>query len=311
MPDHNNSLVGSNAFLGNMLDNLNDAVYVLDTDMRVVFWNRAAQNITGFHPNDIVGTPCDNKVQHCDSDGKVLCNEHCPMRAAMREDRTIESTVYLCHRDGHRLPVAVRISPVHDEHNRVVGALHVFSDQMARTAAIRRLEELEHMALNDPLTSVRNRRFMQEQIELRIAEFNRTGESLGCIFLDIDHFKSINDRFGHDSGDAALQIIARTLRNVARPFDAVGRWGGEEFLVLTSGDSPQTLADTASRFCTLISQSRFEPRGQRVPLSASVGATLANPTDTPDTLAQRFDHLMYQSKQLGRNRVTHDLAQAA
>jgi diguanylate cyclase (GGDEF)-like protein/PAS domain S-box-containing protein len=293
-----------------LLDQINDAVYMLDRDMRVVFWNRAAANITGCQAQDILGARCDDVLTHCQPDGKVLCQCGCPMRKAMEEGARTETVVYLQHRDGTRLPVSVRIWPAHDKNGQLIGAVQIFSDDVSRAMVVRRLDQLEQIADNDKLTGIRNRRFMEEQISLRLYEAQRSGARTGCIFIDIDHFKAINDQFGHDLGDTALRIVARTLSACSKATDVVGRWGGEEFVIILSDTSPREVASLANLQCAMIQRCRLEHEGRIVPLSASVGATLALPTDTPRSLVQRADHLMYQSKQLGRNRATCDLIAA-
>lgn len=295
-----------NGVVGQVCENVNDGVYVLDRDMRVVLWNRAARNITGYEAGEIIGSRCDASLEHCLADGRVLCRDACPMRRAMETAQTIEATVWLCHRDGHRMPVAVRIFPFSGSDGEVAGVVQVFSDELARSAVMRRLEELERLSTRDLLTGLRNRAFMQEQIGLRLAEMKRTGEHTACIFLDIDHFKSINDGFGHDAGDAVLRTVARTLACAAGPLDAVGRWGGEEFLMLLSGVHGAELVQRAESIRALIMKSRNEWAGKALTVTASIGATVSRPDDTAESLVRRADELAYRSKREGRNRVSAD-----
>jgi diguanylate cyclase (GGDEF)-like protein len=124
------------------------------------------------------------------------------------------------------------------------------------------------------------------------------------MFLDIDHFKRCNDTHGHQAGDAVLATVARTLFASVRPFDTVGRWGGEEFLGVFPRISRETLHEIADRLHNLVAATRAEFEGTVISVTVSIGATLANEGDDIETLIARADALMYRSKEQGRNRVT-------
>lgn len=294
-----------------LLNQLNDAVYMLDRDMNVTFWNRAAERITGYPASRMIGRPCHQTLEHCDPHGTVLCHSQCPMLRAMEHGQDIEAVVYFGHAEGQRVPIAVRICPARNDHGDVIGALQVFSDDAARMMAVQRIGELERLADNDALTGLRNRRFMVESVELRIAEAQRDGGSFGCVFIDLDHFKRINDQWGHETGDNALKVVARTIVADLTPMDTPGRWGGEEFVALIAVASGEALAARAERLAAMIRNCKLYAGSALVPLSASLGATLYQAGDNADTLIQRADGLMYESKRNGRDRVTCDLLRAA
>ncbi len=126
----------------------------------------------------------------------------------------------------------------------------------------------------------------------------------GVMFMDIDHFKGCNDTFGHAAGDAVLSAVARTLFSSVRPFDTVGRWGGEEFLGVFPRISRPTLLEIAHRLRNLTAATSAEFEGALIRVTVSIGATLALPGDSMETLIGRVDELMYSSKERGRNRVT-------
>ena len=134
----------------------------------------------------------------------------------------------------------------------------------------------------------------------------RYGWQFGVIMMDIDRFKVVNDRYGHDIGDDALKMVARTLLNSTRSSDFVGRWGGEEFIAILSNSSAVRLRKTAERYRMLVEQSSLPVPSGPIRLTISAGCTLAVPGDTPETLIKRADKLMYQSKARGRNVVTGD-----
>ncbi len=188
-----------------LLDNLHDGVYYVDRERRILYWNRAAERITGFPAEEVIGTRCsDNILMHVDENGKQLCLEGCPLAATMEDGSLRETEVFLHHEKGHRVPVSVRTAPLRDDQGRVEGAVEIFTDLGAREAKLLRLQELERLAMKDGLTGLANRRYMENELSSRVDESRRYGVPFGVLFMDIDHFKKIDDRYGHDAGDDVL-----------------------------------------------------------------------------------------------------------
>ncbi len=288
-----------------LLDNFTDGVYFVDRERTITYWNRGAERISGFSAEETVGSHCfDELLMHIDGAGTRLCHVGCPLAAIIEDGEPREIEVFLHHKQGHRVPVLVRASPIRDPDGAVVGAIEVFSDNSPKMAALQRAHDLEKMAFLDPLTGLANRAFTEITLRARLEELVRYGWPFGVLFLDVDHFKDINDSHGHPVGDQALSIVANTLKIAARSFDLVGRWGGEEFLAILVNVSDRKLGVIAERFRVLVESSRLPIAGGDGRLTVSIGATLADPRDTVEELVARADALMYQSKQAGRNRVT-------
>ena len=162
-----------------------------------------------------------------------------------------------------------------------------------------KLEALRRAVALDPLTEALNRRSLEEALvrEMRIAD--RYGNPLAVILCDLDRFKSINDRFGHQEGDCALRAFSRIVRGCLRSGDLFGRWGGEEFLVVAPVDAPGGAALAEKLREELETVTRATP----VPLTASFGVSVYVPGEPLEVLVQRADEAMYRAKEGGRNRV--------
>ncbi|HVX04202.1 MAG TPA: diguanylate cyclase, partial [Rhodanobacteraceae bacterium] len=183
---------------------------------------------------------------------------------------------------------------------------------LVRRSAVMRREHTHarRLADTDPLTGVFNRRAwarrlaeLQERVRLR-------GESLSLLFLDLDRFKEINDRFGHDAGDRALQTVAAVLREELRDVDEIGRYGGEEFVVALPGVDARRAVQIAERIRGRLQQLASAAAEGGLP-TVSIGAASAHGEQDVDTLIRRADQAMYVAKKSGRNRVVLDSGKAA
>jgi len=290
-----------------LLEQLHDGVYFTDTERRITYWNRSAEEITGYRAADVIGSRCsDNILVHVDLEGHSLCLTCCPLAAVMADGEPRAAEVYLHHADGHRVPVAVRVTPLRDEAGAVIGGAEFFTDISSQHALRQRMAELETLAMVDNLTAISNRCHLEAELAARIEETHRYGIPFGVLFLDVDHFKDFNDRYGHEIGDQALQVVAATLKACARPFDLFGRWGGEEFVGIIRHVDAAALCVIAERVRRLVASSTVTVPAGKERLTVSVGATLFRPDDDLAGVVRRADQLMYQSKEAGRNCVSCD-----
>ncbi len=293
-------------FYKGLIDNLTEGIYFLDRDRRITCWNRGAERLTGYPAQEVLGRCCaDGLLQHMDPEGRLLCHDGCPMEAAMADGREREAEVFLHHKAGHRVPITVRAVPIRGTGGEVVGAVQIFNDISRQVLAEDRIRELEAQSLLDPLTGAGNRRYAEISLTSRLSEKKRYGLPVGLLFVDIDRFKSVNDRFGHPAGDEVLRVVGRTLAAASRSNDFLGRWGGEEFIVLIAGLEGRRLRDAAERLLALIARSSF-PSAPGLEVTASIGVTAARSDDSVESLVARADGRMYEAKGLGRNRVCDD-----
>jgi two-component system cell cycle response regulator len=159
------------------------------------------------------------------------------------------------------------------------------------------------MALTDALTGLYNLRYLRRHLGGLME--TGSGRNLAVLMVDVDHFKSVNDRFGHAAGDRALRLIADSLRINTRVFDSVARYGGEEFVVVMPGTSPAEAAAAAERLRSAVEEIEFSTLDSpRIPLSVSVGvACMPLAAGSPESLLQAADTALYDAKRNGRNRV--------
>ncbi|WP_290867716.1 GGDEF domain-containing protein [Aquabacterium sp.] len=163
------------------------------------------------------------------------------------------------------------------------------------------LTRLQHMATTDMLTELLNRRVTEEHLGRELKMHSRHGQLVCVALIDIDHFKRINDQFGHHAGDLALRALADHARGQVRPPDKLGRWGGEEFLLILPGMNLDDALETLERLRIGTNAIRIDAHPD-LRIALSVGLAAARPDDTPESLVDRADQALYRAKRLGRNR---------
>jgi len=286
---------------------LNAAVYLVDRSRKIIYWNREAERITGYPAEEVIGNHCfDNILIHVDQYGNQLCKGMCPLAHSIREGNSRNADVYLHHKQGHRVPVTIQVTPLRDRTGQVAGAMELFTEVSDKEELKKRVRELETIAMIDDLTRLPNRKFMEKELRSCFNEMKRDGLIFGVIFLDIDDFKAFNDEYGHLNGDRLLITVAATLEAVSRPYDIFGRWGGEEFVGVIRNVDRQALGRICNRYRALLENSTIRIRERFIGTTVSIGATIARPDDGLDSILNRADQLMYTSKKNGKNRVTLD-----
>jgi diguanylate cyclase (GGDEF)-like protein len=164
--------------------------------------------------------------------------------------------------------------------------------------------QLETIATTDSLSGIHNRGYLLKRGVEEFGRVSRSTRPLGCIMVDIDFFKKINDTWGHAAGDRVLTAVADRLKNSMRPYDIVGRYGGEEFMMLLPDTSFEQNLIVANRICELIRNTQFDIDGNSINVTASLGVASYNKTDKDlSDLIKRADEGLYKAKEGGRDRV--------
>jgi diguanylate cyclase (GGDEF)-like protein/PAS domain S-box-containing protein len=292
-------------FAEKLMENTQEGVYFVNRDRRITSWNDGAEQLSGYSASEAVGRKCsDNFLGHVDEIGRPLCVTGCPLASVMRDGQPRTVEFFLQHKLGHRVPISIRALPVRNGRGKIVGAVEIFSHTTTNKTVEKRVSELEHLAYRDALTTLPNRRYLEMKVEQALEEHQKFGRPYGLLMFDLDHFKRVNDDYGHDVGDALLKAIAKTLVQNQRTADMIGRWGGEEFLVLMPDLDALGLGDLAERCRVLVAQSSVLSGSSLVAATASIGATVLVHSDTAISAIRRVDELMYQSKHSGGDRTT-------
>ncbi len=287
----------TNDFFRQILDQVNNGVYFVDKDRRITYWNKGAEEITGYASQEVIGTACyENILVHSDAEGNILCHSGCPLQDCMVDGEKREAEIFLKDRTGVRVPISIYAVPLHDENGDVSGAVEVFEDLRPVRNLEKTIEELSNDAYMDKLSGALNRRSIESLLQSRWRQFMQGGQNMGLIFTDMDQLKLINDEFGHMAGDHAIMHLAETLKNATRDSDIVGRWGGDEFIVVAEVDNQERLSGVLAKLVALLNSSPAMYKEQRIAVRASFGGALFSEANSLQELLELTDQRMYAYK---------------
>ncbi|MDY0012332.1 MAG: EAL domain-containing protein [Rhodocyclaceae bacterium] len=271
-----------------------EAIVITGTDGRILRVNPAFTAVTGYTPEEVLGqSPALLKSgRHDEAFYKYMWE-------SISERGSWQGEIWNRRKDGRIYPEWLSISAVRDVGGRLSHYVAIFTDITERKAHEARIAFLAH---HDPLTALPNRSLMVERIERRLLQGRRDKNHFALLFLDLDHFKHINDSLGHEVGDRLLKDIAQRLTECVRNSDSVGRLGGDEFLILLNelGDAADAGA-VAEKILERMAPN-FELAGHRLASSISIGISVY-PGDGQNTaeLMKNADTAMYHAKAAGRN----------
>lgn len=286
-----------------LLEHMHDGVVFVDAGRHIVFWNRGAERLTGTRAEAVLHRRWLPELLHMEDErGSLLDERCCPVAHAIRTGTQSLRRLTLQCRGRHGTSVDMHIVPVLSRDGTNLGAAILLHDVSSQITLEERCQNLHELATKDPLTQAANRAEFERVHELFVELHRQTEHPCSLIICDVDHFKSINDTFGHQAGDEVLQSVARLLRSNCRPGDLVARYGGEEFVILCSDCDVTTAAMRAEEFRRSIAAQAHSALGGRS-LTISFGVTEIQPGDTPETMLRRADRALLQAKKSGRNRV--------
>jgi diguanylate cyclase (GGDEF)-like protein/PAS domain S-box-containing protein len=278
------------------LESIGEAVLRTDIGGNVIFMNRMAEQMTGWSLAEVLGHSVKDVLRIIDGIGKESPNT---MEIATKQDKAATTNRILVRRDGLRLEIENTVTTIHDHAGSVTGTVVAFHDVSAARA---RSLEMSHLAHYDPLTDLPNRMLFNDRLKQAISLGVRQGKRLAIMFVDIDHFKQINDSLGHGVGDTLLQSVARRLLSCVRRTDTVSRQGGDEFVVLLSQvEREEDAAFSAGKILRALAAPHTIDN-KRIDITVSIGVS-TYPTDglNEEDLMEKADVAMYEAKQQGRN----------
>jgi diguanylate cyclase (GGDEF)-like protein/PAS domain S-box-containing protein len=315
-----NALRNSEERFRQLVTSAPDAVFGIDANGDIVFANHEAASLLGYDEDELIGknietlVPMELRAQHIQHRANYFAH---PQTRSMGVDRELKAK----RKNGAEIPVEINLSwSATEKGTLAIAHMRDVTQRKIAEAALRnanqqlesQLREIENLqtslldqAVRDPLTQLHNRRFLNEAIEQEFHHAQRASETLSVILLDIDHFKIINDTFGHLAGDTCLVMLANLIRQYIRKSDISCRYGGEEFLLLLPATNAEGATQYAERLRDLVAHQVLTVDGEQIQFTVSLGiASFPEDGASYTEIINKADDAMYMSKKAGRNRVT-------
>lgn len=288
-----------------MLESLYDGFYLIDSDMKVVVWNRGLETLLGYSSKEMLGrTWTDKELCFTDLQGQALADAQLPLQRVLSSGRTVTTSLRARHADAHWKELELQTVPLLDGEQRLYGIACIVRDLSRSGRKPQAFRELKLAATRDPLTLLANRGELETQLVVQLSEQSKVAapEPFSLIFIDVDHFKSINDTYGHTVGDKVLVELSRTMQQEMYSGELVARYGGEEFVILCPDTDLDSAVSRAERLRIAVSKMRIVDMPGRN-LTASLGVAQYERGDSVESLLRRADEALYMSKKGGRDRT--------
>jgi len=290
----------SGEFYKILLDSLFDAVYTVDRSGRVTYWNQSCVRLTGYLSEEVIGYDLRDSCFIQDENSRKE-DQHRGVDIVLETGMPGTWKGYIRRKNGQRIPVESHLSAIRDEGGNITGVVEVLRDISALQSLETAHRQLLQMSRKDQLTGLYNRAAIGELLKAEIERSRRYQQPMSVVMVDIDHFKRINDRYGHDAGDKVLSKVAAVLGHNLRKPDVVGRWGGEEFLLLAPGSDASAAEKLSER---LRQQLKEIPESEiAAPITACFGVAELETEQSLDDMLYVADMALYEAKRSGRDRV--------
>lgn len=289
-------------YLQRILGSLNEGVYGVDEHNRITFMNPAGLKLLGYeHESELVGQNPHQAFHYALQDGRPNPAETCYLHQAYElgdELPNWESVFWT--RDRRPIWVECNVVPLRTG-DRLYGSVVAFRDI---TMLREHIEKLNWQAYHDSLTHLPNRRYFREALEREFYRLKRSEETSGVLYIDLDHFKTVNDRAGHAAGDQLLVEVGRLLSKRIRVVDVLARLGGDEFGIILQNVDRDSVVSIAQTFQELLANYSFEYEGQRFAINGSIGISLMDKDAvSPEHALMQADTASYASKKRGGHQV--------
>jgi diguanylate cyclase (GGDEF)-like protein/PAS domain S-box-containing protein len=262
----------------------------------IVYVNKAFTELTGYTQEEVLGkNPRILQSNGTDEKSKII------IRQGLEQKKPIRVTIKNYSKTGEEYWLDLSILPLKNSQGVVT---HFVAIERDVTEQKNIQEKLEILSRTDSLTGLLNRRSFDVILENELSRFKRSGEIYSVLMLDIDHFKQINDRYGHATGDVAIQCIAQSCESILRSHDTIARIGGEEFCVILPCTNKKVAYTVAEKLREIVSNTSIAVLNEDISITISIGVSQVEKTDIdPAVILKRADENMYKAKKAGRNRV--------
>jgi PAS domain S-box-containing protein len=283
-------MIEERKFYWTLLDTLEEGVYFTDPKRKITYWNKAAERLTGFKSGEVLGKWCgDNILCHIDEQGNNLCEGDCPLARTLKTGQPNQMNIYLHHKEGHRVPVQVRVNPVFGLKDETIGAVEIFSDLSSGLSAVDSIGPAEEKGaeFTGPLTGLPNMQYLKTILSMKLFEWREFNHPFAVFSLSLDGLGDVETRHGRETVERLLGTCAETISHNLNPCDMVGEWQEGQFLGIVSRADEKKLQTSVEHYRVLLEKTYPPTAEPPINISLSVKHTMVRADDSIESLINR------------------------
>lgn len=287
----------------NLIENLYEGLFYVDKDRRIKFWSKGAEKITGYSKYEAINNVCsEDFLDPTDADGKKRINDSSLFAQTIKNGVSKQYELTIKHKDGHKIPVAIRISPTFDNKDNIAGATQLFTDNR---------DHLEHLVTNseeyqqsfiDPVTKLPNKVSLEMSINNRLSEFRRYNRPFGLLFFEIDNFDKLDNIYGDEFDENVLTTISKLVLEDIRPFDIAGRYSEKEFAIILVSVDEDSVNIIGNRLKDIVENTEFIIGKGSLDITLSISGIIATQIDSSELLIEKSQETTNKCKLMGGNK---------
>jgi diguanylate cyclase (GGDEF)-like protein/PAS domain S-box-containing protein len=280
------------AFGLDFLEYLEEGVYILDPDRKILSWNRAAERITGYSKEEIVGSRCmDNILIHVDDHGRCLCKEDCPVVSVFAEGKCHEALVYLYHKEGYRVPVAIKALPLKNDRGEITSVIEIFNDRSLQIDAPPDANTKTEQPFVDPVTGFFSHSHLRLKLKSMHSEAATLGKSYGVIVITLKNYEDILQQHGCEKSDRSLRAVAKTIRGLSRTSYLLSRWNQDAFIVAIPNINANAIQLLAAHYQYIINTAKVPADAEQISILVEASALIPGEGDDLESVEAQLEQM--------------------
>ncbi len=272
-----------------IVDRVETGVYAIDREQKIAYWNHGAEKITGYLSQEVLGRSCADKfLVSCGEHNPLTCTQHCSQETT-RDGVPHTVATYVRHRSGHVLPIRLWTMGLKDATGAIIGAMKIFSEQTAFAVASREEVPAEISENLDQESGAISRVGLDEFLRKQVEAFEKQGRPCGIIAVHMEGFEGFRQAHGKEGAGAFAREMSRTLKELVRRTDVLGRWDEEHFVGVLPGCGIEPLEKVAGRMSAIASKVAIPWWGKQLSLAVSVRIMMISAGDKVETIEARLE----------------------
>lgn len=277
----------SRAFITTVFNYMDEGICFTDVNKNIIYWNSGAASITGYRFDEVAGKNCGQVIAYINqNEKKIDCTNDSTALVAENTARQ-ELRLSISHKDGHSVPVLLRIFPVYGDNTELTGFIYLITDYFCRKTQQTKMGALTKVAYIDSLSGLFNKQYLDNRLRTLLSTAPDRREAFSILYVHITGFHEFNEKFGVAQADQLLKMVAKTLSSVIYPPNMIGRWHGASLIVIAGTANKGLTLMLADKLKTLVAETNFAIGEETVSIRLVIGHTVAQDYDTVDYLIER------------------------